>query len=201
MKTSLPLPMAPTGFTGRLFGQVMETTNTPAYRHTIELIAPAAGYNILEIGFGTGKMLEMMADLEPSLVLAGIEPTQTMLDVALGRSGLRHWGGQLDLQLGDASNLPWKSQKFDAVAALHCFQFWDQPVRAVSEILRVLKPSGKLVIVLRDHSRNAPDYLTNSISKSGDEVNVTIALLLEQGFTTAEVEGETGTSSVILAKK
>ena len=44
----------------------------------------------------------------------------------------------------------------------------------MSEINRVLRPNGRLVIVFRDHSVNPPAWLPNSISRSGNEIELAI---------------------------
>ncbi|MEO0982704.1 MAG: class I SAM-dependent methyltransferase [Pseudomonadota bacterium] len=199
-KRKPPLPMAPAGLAGRLFGFLMERMNRPAYDLTLSLVDPQAGQAILEVGFGTGKLLEMFSQAAPRLHLAGVEPTETMLDVANARKRLRERAGVLDLRLGTADALPWREDMFDTVAALHCFQFWPEPGRALREIRRVLKPGGGLVMVFRDHGKHAPDFLPNPVSKSGDEVGGAMALLRTTGFAKVAAAGAAGSSAAVTAE-
>jgi ubiquinone/menaquinone biosynthesis C-methylase UbiE len=89
--------MRPAGLAGRLFGMVMEKMNARAYRRVCELAAPARGESVLEIGFGTGRLVEMLLErVEPGRV-AGVDWTPTMVDVALSRRGVRNAGARADL--------------------------------------------------------------------------------------------------------
>lgn len=198
---SEPLPMRPQGFWGRVFGRLMEAINAPSYRLAFRLIDAQAGASILEIGFGTGKLLELLARKVKKARLAGVEPTETMLETALKRGALRRLKDRLDLRLGTADALPWDSGSFDAVAALHCFQFWADPQSAANEILRTLKPGGRFVLILRDHSKRAPKWLPNPISKSGNEFGNACRLLQEAGFESVRSAGGAGSSLAIVATK
>ncbi len=174
-----PLPMRPQGMMGRLFGMVMERMNSADYTHAIELMAPAAGQTVLEIGFGTGKLLSLLATRDPGLTLAGVDPADTMLARAQKQAGL----GQADLRLGTADRLDWSDGTFDHVVALHSFQFWADPDHCLNEVKRVMKSGGQLTLLLRDHDRAPPNWLPNPISRSGQEQAGTVALLEKHGFT------------------
>ncbi len=183
---SAHLAMRPQGIAGRLFGVVMERLNAPAYRLALDMIAPFPTDAILEIGFGTGRLIELLLARAPDGRVAGVDPTPTMLDVARGRRAVRAAGARVDLRLGDASRLPWPDASFDAVAALHCFQFWTDPLASAREIGRVLRPNGRLVLILRTHSRDhAPAWLPNPISRTANEVEGARACLVAAGLLVA----------------
>ena len=96
---SLPLPQSPSGFMGRLFGKLMEWTNTGAYQRAIETLAPAPNECLLEIGFGTGRCAELLLSAYPDIFVAGIDPTPTMVQTAIERLtklGLCHCRGGVD---------------------------------------------------------------------------------------------------------
>lgn len=181
----LPLPMRPQGVVGRLFGLVMERLNAPAYRRVLELVAPRDGDHLLEIGFGTGRLVELLVTAAPGVRVAGVDPTPTMLEVARARRAVRAAGARVDLRLGGDVPLPWPARHFDGAAALHCFQFWLDPERSLAELRRVLKPGGRVVLVLRDHSRRPPAWLPNPLSRGGREVDAARELLSAAGFADA----------------
>lgn len=185
-KRSIPLSMRPAGFKGRLFGFFMEWINTPNYRLALELLEPKPGQALLEIGFGTGKLLEMLARHCEPLSIAGIDPTPTMIETAQRRLIPKREHQQLDLRCGVAEALPWGEAAFDAIYALNCFQFWENPQQAASEIKRVLRPGGQIVIIFRDHRKHAPDWLPNPISRKHDEIDGAMELFKAAGF--AEVK-------------
>ncbi len=196
MTKASPLPMRPK----RWFGHIMEWFNAPTYRLALDLIGTGPGRRVMEIGFGSGRLLELLAQREGDVHLAGIDPTEAMVKMAKERASLRKLGDRLDLRIGTASSLPWKEHSFDTVTALHSFQFWEDPAKGLTEVQRVLRSSGHLILILRNHEKAAPDWLPNPISKSGDEFNGTLRLLKELGFTSVEAAGAAGSSKAILAK-
>ena len=71
----------------------------------------------------------------------------------------------------------------DAAVALHCFQFWPDPARCARELLRVLVPGGRLVLILRMHRPGrAPAWLPNPIRRSADEPAGARRGLADAGF-------------------
>ncbi len=197
MTGNAPLPMSPTPW----FGRIMEWFNGPTYRLAFKLIDAPSGASFLEIGFGSGRLLEMLARRIQDVHLAGIEPTQAMLNMAQSRPSLRKLGPRLDLQLGTPDLLSWEDGAFDAVAALHCFQFWSDPDICAREIHRVLKPDGRFVLILRNHEQHAPDWLPNPISRSGAEYEGARRLLVDAGFSDVRGAGQAGSSKAIVARK
>lgn len=176
----------------------MEALNASSYRRALELLAPEQGDRFLEIGFGTGRLVELLLAADPTIQVAGVDPTPTMLEVARNRRGVRSAGARVDLRLGGDVPLPWPERFFSAVAALHNFQFWPDPQRSIAEVRRVVKPGGHLVLVLRAHPRGAPAWLPNPLSRSDDEVSATIELLAANGFSNATKLPSVGSSPIIV---
>lgn len=178
-----PLAMRPEGIAGRLFGIVMERMNASAYREALALLGPGPDRAVLEIGFGTGRLVELLLARSPEGRVAGVDPAETMLRVAQQRRAVRAAADRVDLRHGDASDLPWPDASFDAAVALHCFQFWPDPERSARELLRVVAPGGRLVLILRAHrAGRAPAWLPNPISRSADEPAGARQLLIDAGF-------------------
>jgi ubiquinone/menaquinone biosynthesis C-methylase UbiE len=93
---------------------------------------------VLELGIGTGRNIP----LYPATVahLVGIDPDQAMLDQAAERA--RKVSLQVDLIAASAEDLPFEENSFDAVVATLVFCTIPDPVRALREAHRVLKPDG-----------------------------------------------------------
>ena len=191
--------MRPQGLVGRVFSVLMEAMNEPAYARAVEAIAPAPGWRILEIGFGTGRLAELLARSAADVRVAGVDPTPDMVRRACTRRSLRELGDRMDLRDGSADDLPWPDRSFDAAVAAHSFQFWPNPEASLQAIGHKLEPGGRLVLVLRDHARRAPDWLPNPLSRSGDEVGATKALLARLGYRDVGESASAGTSRLIVA--
>ncbi|WP_310483559.1 class I SAM-dependent methyltransferase [Chamaesiphon sp. VAR_48_metabat_403] len=195
---SKPLPQSPSGFTGKLFGKLMEWTNAAAYQKVLQALAPSNNERFLEIGFGTGRFCEMLLSATTGTFVAGIDPTETMVETALNRLIKKGSSDRIDIRQGTDDSLPWDDDRFDGIIAIHCFQFWQDPDLSIAEISRVLRPQGRIIIAFRDHSTNAPDWLPNPISRSGREVENTISLLEKHGYKTTEYPAA-GSSRILRA--
>lgn len=100
--------------------------------------------SLLDLGTGTGRMLELFAgDIERGL---GLDLSPEMLAVArtnLERAGIRH----CLLRQGDAYAVPAPRDSFDAVIVHQVLHYLDDAGRALTEAARVLKPGGRLLVV------------------------------------------------------
>jgi SAM-dependent methyltransferase len=114
------------------------------------------GERILDVGCGCGDDLRELATLvAPNGCAVGIDRSQSMIDEARQRNA----GCELPLQFepGDAGHLRWHSDYFDACRADRVFQHLPDPQRALNEMIRVLKPGGRVLIVDRDWGMVAMD--------------------------------------------
>ncbi|MEV5449543.1 class I SAM-dependent methyltransferase [Streptomyces sp. NPDC052535] len=107
-------------------------------------ICSRAGGRVLEVAIGTGLNLPLYpADVE----LTGLEWSPAMLDIARRRAdGL---GRTADLRVGDAQAMPFDDASFDTVVATLSLCAIPDEKRAVAEMVRVLRPGGRLLLL--DH--------------------------------------------------
>jgi len=193
-----PQAMRPSGRVGKMFGWAMARLNKDSYRWAVEQMRPANPKSILEIGFGTGHLLKLAIRLLKPERASGVDPSELMVETAQKR--LRKFAKKtaLDIRKGDDATLP--DGKFDAVAALHSFQFWNDPDAALARIRERLNPGGRLVLVLRVHGRKAAKWIPNPLSRSGNEIAAACAALQRAGFSVASMQGISKSSQGIVAR-
>lgn len=114
-----------------------------AVRRALALLAPRDGERILDVGTGTGEVLRQLARHPGRLQATGVDQSAAMLarvpDLPAGWS----------VSVADARRLPYADGAFDAVTAAYLLQVLppkDVPDVA-DELLRVLRPGGRLVTV------------------------------------------------------
>lgn len=176
-----PLAMRPQGLAGQVFGFLMEAINSPAYRFALDLLSLKQADDVLEIGFGTGRMIELMLAATHGRIV-GLDPTPTMVAWARSRKAIRREAGRVSLWLGSDVDLVDIPGAYDRIVALHSFQFWSDPTRTVQRLRGLFRPKGSLVLVLRDHSGGGADWLPNPLSRGSGEPEAVSALLGEAGF-------------------
>ncbi|MBS0360926.1 MAG: class I SAM-dependent methyltransferase [Proteobacteria bacterium] len=140
----------PQGAAGVFMGWLLESGNAQQNRATVEALEPPPGASVLEIGFGPGHALEMLAKKIPLALVAGLDHSPLMVARAKRRLNGRRGDAALDLRLGEAGDLPFPDEKFDLVFAVNAFHQWPDQERALAEMAGVLKPGGDLVLSIRD---------------------------------------------------
>lgn len=103
--------------------------------------------NVLDVGCGTGPVIELLAKKYPEKHFVGLDITPAMIEVAQSK-GLSN----AEFLVGDAENLPFGDEDFDAVLCSNSFHHYPNPGAFLREAYRVLRPSGKLI--LRDYTSN-----------------------------------------------
>ena len=112
--------------------------------HAAEKLLPLSNAeNLLDIGTGTGKMLELFGPRVQSAV--GVDLNAEMLQVAranMDRANLSN----VSLRQSDIYNLPYESGSFDAVTCHQVLHFLDHPADAIVEAGRTLRPGGYILL-------------------------------------------------------
>ena len=179
----------PRGMWGRVMGSVMNSVNADMNEQSIALLALASNEHVLEIGFGGGKTLPMLLQRVSAGHVTGMERSETMLAAARASHASDLRAGRLALAAGDASTLPWSHATFDKVLTVNTLYFWESPVLVLTEIRRVLKPDGTLVLAYRPQS-----HLERlSVSAHGFRIysdEAIVALLHDAGFEVVAMQFE-----------
>lgn len=120
----------------------------------LELVGRAQVPSYLDLGTGTGRMLELVSPLASRAV--GIDLNTEMLALArarVERAALHH----VQVRRGDLFQLPYADDNFDLITVHQVLHYLEDPSAAVTEAARVLRPGGKLVIV--DFAPHALEFL------------------------------------------
>lgn len=123
----------------KTFGAVTRTGR----RRAVEYINGRSG-SVLEVGVGTGLSL---GDYAPHLEVTGVDVSAEMLTKARRKvevQGLRHVASLREM---DARALEFPDDQFDTVVAMYLVSVVPEPEKVVSEMARVCKPGGEVLII------------------------------------------------------
>jgi ubiquinone/menaquinone biosynthesis C-methylase UbiE len=110
-------------------------------RETLRRLELEPGESLLDVGCGTGVLLEALSNSVPGARLSGADASPEMLRVAR-----RRLGGAVLLEQSRAESLPFSDASFDVVVSTNAFHYFRSPLGALEEMARVLRPNGRLVV-------------------------------------------------------
>jgi len=102
------------------------------------------GSTVLEIAPGPGYFCIELAKLGP-YAIKGLDISHTFVEIA--RKKAADAAVRVDFQQGNASSMPFANDGFDFLLCRAAFKNFGQPVRALGEMWRVLKPGGRGLLV------------------------------------------------------
>ena len=115
-------------------------------KKSIKLLKELQPKIILDIATGTGDFAIEALSLNPTKII-GIDISEGMLAVGKEKMKQKGVGHIIDLQLGDSENLSFDSNYFDAYTVGFGVRNFENLEKGLSEMLRVLKPNGRAVIL------------------------------------------------------
>jgi phosphatidylethanolamine/phosphatidyl-N-methylethanolamine N-methyltransferase len=99
--------------------------------------------HVLEVGVGTGLSLE---HYQPHLKVTGIDYSTEMLEKSRTKKLARKLENIAALRQMDARDMEFPDNHFDTVVAMHIMSVVPEPERVLSEMARVCKPGGQVLI-------------------------------------------------------
>ena len=116
-------------------------------RQTVAALNLRPGARVLDLATGTADLAILVAGTEPGATVVGLDPSSGMLEVGrekIERGGL---GGRVELVSGDAESLPFEDRSFDGICMAFGIRNVPDRDRALREMARVTKPSGRIAIL------------------------------------------------------
>lgn len=113
-----------------------------------EAVCPGKAQEILDVACGTGDFTigTAMAAAEGSRV-TGIDLSEGMLDIGRKKAAQAGLGDKIEMVQGDCESLPYQDHSFDRVTVAFGVRNFEHLDIGLKEMLRVLKPGGKAVIL------------------------------------------------------
>jgi ubiquinone/menaquinone biosynthesis C-methylase UbiE len=158
----------PTGLLGRFAGRLMAIMNAGMNEFAVEMLRIQPDDQVLEIGFGSGRTIRMIAEQASAGFVAGIDLSDVMVRQAAKRNLDLIVAGRVEVCQGSVADLPYECGRFTRALAVNNYQFWPNAELNLIELRRVMREGGLLVLCLRMHSANrlalAPGFTEDEVA-------------------------------------
>ncbi|MEW2523737.1 class I SAM-dependent methyltransferase [Streptomyces sp. NPDC047071] len=131
------------------------------------LAADITSGTVLEVGCGPGYLgLEWIKQVTGTVSLTGVDISEAMVRRARGNAEAYGVAGQCAYECGDVLALPYEDGRFEHAFSASSLHEWADPVRALSEIHRVLRPGGRYCVMdlRRDIDRTTFQFMKANIA-------------------------------------
>jgi ubiquinone/menaquinone biosynthesis C-methylase UbiE len=139
----------------------------PAFRREAKTIADRllSGSSVLEVAPGPGFFAIELAKFS-DFRITGLDISRTLVEIA--KKNAQDAGVKIDFRLGNASAMPFEECSFDFVYCAAAFKNFSDPVNALNEMHRVLRPGGEALIadLRKDASLNEIDSYVKRSGRS-----------------------------------
>jgi SAM-dependent methyltransferase len=134
------------------YDKLREQNESVEFSAALHEYAQFRGKRVLDVGCGNGYVLSRYA--REGAHVFGIDLTQTAVDLTRGRFELMSLSG--DFRVASVESLPFDDDSFDCVCSMGVIHHTPDTPRAVEEIFRVLRPGGRLILMV--YHRNSALY-------------------------------------------
>lgn len=148
----------------------------------VALLDVQRGDRVLEIGFGPGVAIQELSRRAVDGYVCGIDHSEVMLRQATMRNAEAIQSGRVELRIGSVESLPPFEGRFDSILAVNVIQFLDDATAQLAKLRHLLRPGGRIAVVLQPRSPGATDETT---ALRGQEIAEQLA---EAGFSAVRRE-------------
>ncbi|MDP6909841.1 MAG: bifunctional demethylmenaquinone methyltransferase/2-methoxy-6-polyprenyl-1,4-benzoquinol methylase UbiE [Flavobacteriales bacterium] len=124
-------------------------------KKTIKQLKELQPKMILDVATGTGDLALEAMSLNPEKII-GLDLSVGMLEIGKEKVAKRNLSERIEMVEGDSENLPFEDNTFDAVTVAFGVRNFENLLKGLKEINRVLRPNGKLVVLEFSQPKNFP---------------------------------------------
>ncbi len=137
----------PSKWAGRFFLRAMNEGHSRLTDWGLAHVVMANDFTILDVGCGGGRTINKLATIATAGKVCGVDYSEGSVAASRDHNAGLIQTGRVNIEKASVSKLPFANDTFDLVTAVETQYYWPDPAEDMREILRVLKPGGKLVII------------------------------------------------------
>ncbi|NMM62406.1 class I SAM-dependent methyltransferase [Clostridium sp. P21] len=144
--------MKPNGELGKIIADGMNKSHFELTGWGLEKININTQDTILDIGCGGGRTVNRLAGIAKEGKIFGIDYSMDCVKWSKDYNEELIKDARVEIIHASVEKIPFKDNKFDVISAVETIYFWPDLVQNLKEVKRVLKPSGKLIIICEMYS-------------------------------------------------
>ena len=189
----------PEGALGRVMLSFMNYTHAPLTNWGLKLVDVQDGWTMLDVGCGGGFTIRRLLKRSKDAQVYGIDISEESVAKAK-KVNAELLDKQVFITQGSAEKLPYEDKKFDLVTAVETVYFWPNLPDCLQEVRRVLKPGGKIAILVEvvDSDSKWTSVVEGMTAYSPEDLK---KLLDDAGFTQTEIYRKKPTYATIIGVK
>jgi ubiquinone/menaquinone biosynthesis C-methylase UbiE len=173
----------PTGWFGRIvMSRIFDIGNARLNRFVYEVLSPQTGDHVLEIGSGTGKLLDKIALQVEGCVVEGIDFSDTMVSISRLKNRKHIEKGKVFIHEGNIDDVLFTAEMYTKICSVNTIYFWPNPETTTRKIVRLLRPEGMLALGYEDIAQLEQRQLDTGVFRFYSISDVE-TLLIDAGFT------------------
>ena len=141
----------PTGIFGRMvMSIVFDRGNAFLNGFVYDLMSIQENDRVIEIGFGTGKLISKMAKNIDNGYIEGVDFSNTMVSIAQRKNKNSIADGKVKIVEGNFDEMAYEKNSFTKACSVNTLYFWLEPERTAKKIAKILIPDGRLILAFED---------------------------------------------------
>ncbi len=178
-----------------LFGRTRWKT-AEEQRIALEMFGLSPGDRVLDVACGPGNYTRRFGAAAGDGLVVGFDASSEMLKAAVEKGG----GTNLVYVRGDAGALPFVDSAFDAASCLGALHMFEDAIKALREMRRVLSPGGRLLVLTTYNPKSKKSWLSKAPGLRMFERNELSDALMDLGFVEVQ-QRVTGRAQFVSARK
>ena len=149
----------PSKWFGRFFVEAMNQGHSGMTDWGLKHVAVLNHFSMLDVGCGGGQTVEKLAAMATDGIVHGVDYAEGSVAGSRAKNSKLIEAGRVVIQKASVSKLPFPDNQFDLVTAVETQYYWPNLPEDMREILRVLKPGGKLTVIAECYKGGKYDKL------------------------------------------
>lgn len=130
------------------------------------ILNPIQGEHILEVGCGSGLMCRLIAPfVSPKGHITGIDLNPEVIQFARKYASQENLSSLITFEVGDAEAIPYSNNSFHGAFAARLLLYIQNPQKVIRELIRVVRPGGRIVLMDWDFETVVVDHLNRELTR------------------------------------